>query len=432
MTHDTKHFSQFQTTLFTGALAAVSALAIPVVIHPVSAALQDNPKAIVDEAWQIVNQEYVDPTFNDTDWQSVRQELLSKEYISQEQAYSALRDALEQLDDPYTRFMNPKQYERLLEQVSGELSGVGMRLKLDEDTQAVTVVEPIKGAPAISAGIQTGDTILAIDGQSTEGMTVEEAAKRIRGPVGSQVNLQVGRTGQDDFNVSLTRARIEIEAVTSRINEEGGRRIGYVQLREFNSHASEQMEAAIKDLNDQSVDAFVLDLRGNPGGLLRSSLEIARMWLDTGGIVSTVSRDGGVQEERATRTALTQSPVVVLVDEDSASASEILAGAMKDNKRAIVMGDQTFGKALVQSVFPLSDGSGLAVTIAHYYTPNGTDISKKGVTPDVKLELTDSEKKELASNPDRWGTSADPYYLRAVDLLLADHGTRPIAVSGQR
>jgi carboxyl-terminal processing protease len=153
------------------------------------------------------------------------------------------------------------------------------------------------------------------------------------------------------------------------------------------------------------------------------------MWMDDGMIVSTVDRDGETQEIRANRTAITTLPTVVLVDGNSASASEILAGAMKDNQRAVIMGDQTFGKALVQSVFSLSDGSGLAVTIAHYYTPNGTDISKKGVTPDVKLELTDDQKKQLASDPQLIGTQGDPYYARAINILATEAASRPLAIS---
>jgi carboxyl-terminal processing protease len=188
------------------------------------------------------------------------------------------------------------------------------------------------------------------------------------------------------------------------------------------------MEVAIKKLSNQKADAFVLDLRGNPGGLLRVSIDIARMWMDTGAIVRTVDRGGDSQEMRANRTALTDKPLVVLVDDNSASASEILAGALKDNKRATVIGGQTFGKALVQSVHSLADGSGLAVTIAHYYTPNGTDISQKGVTPDVKVEVTDEQKLKLANKPMLVATQDDPCYAQAIALLRTTASSpRPIA-----
>jgi carboxyl-terminal processing protease len=189
------------------------------------------------------------------------------------------------------------------------------------------------------------------------------------------------------------------------------------------------MEAAIQALTKENVQAFVLDLRGNPGGLLRTSIDIARMWMDTGAIVSTVDRNGKTQEIRNNRTSITKLPVVVLVDSNSASASEILAGALKDNQRGVVMGTQTFGKALVQSVFSLSDGSGLAVTIAHYYTPNGIDISHKGVTPDVKVDISDDQKKQLATDPKLIGTPQDPFYAKAISILAGLGGNRPLAIN---
>ncbi|MDE5082463.1 MAG: S41 family peptidase, partial [Trichodesmium sp. St18_bin1] len=210
------------------------------------------------------------------------------------------------------------------------------------------------------------------------------------------------------------------------LKQEGNQHIGYIRLQEFSAHAGEQMERAIEDLNNQNPDGYVLDLRGNPGGLLRVSIDIARMWMNKGAIVSTVNRDGDRQEVRANRSALTNKPTVVLVDGDSASASEILAGALKDNGRAKVIGDQTFGKALVQSVHSLSDGSGLAVTIAHYYTPKGTDISKKGVTPDVVINLTDSQKRRLYRRPEAIATNSDPYYARAINLLKNKILLRPL------
>lgn len=429
MNQNEKHFSPLRQALFTGAIAAVTTFVMPAWSSSLNTPLKDSPKAVLDEAWQIVFREFVDGDFNQVNWQAQRQELLSKNYTSREEAYTALRKALEKLKDPYTRFMDPKQYEALTNQTAGELSGVGMQLTLDEKTKTITVVEPIKNSPALKAGILPGDKVLSIDGVSTEGMTVEQAANKIRGSVGTNVSLKIGREGQKEFDLTLTRARIELETVTYRVNNEGNRKIGYIQLREFNSHAAEQMQEAIQALTKESVQAFVLDLRGNPGGLLRSSIDIARMWMDTGAIVSTVDRNGKSQEIRTNRTAITKLPVVVLVDGNSASASEILAGALQDNQRGVVMGTQTFGKALVQSVFALSDGSGLAVTIAHYYTPSGTDISQKGVTPDVKIDISDDQKKQLATDPKLVGTAQDPFYVRAVSILAGVGGNRPLAIN---
>jgi carboxyl-terminal processing protease len=239
----------------------------------------------------------------------------------------------------------------------------------------------------------------------------------IRGDAGTKVSLEIRRATDKPFVVSLTRARIELLTVRHTLNQEGKSRIGYIRLNEFSSHAAEQMRRAIKDLADKKAEGFVLDLRSNPGGLLQASIEISRMWMDQGAIVRTVDRKGRNEEVSANQTALTKLPLVVLVDGNSASSSEILTGALKDNGRAVVVGTQTFGKALVQSVHNLADGSGLAVTIAHYYTPKGTDISHKGIAPDVKAELTEGDRKVLSSNPKLIGTSQDAQYARAVQEL---------------
>ncbi len=418
MNRTLKHVSLSKLALCGGAVAATAAVSLfGPGLGRVRAALQDSPKAVLDEAWQIVNREYVDDTFNRVNWQQVRQRLLDKDYSSREQAYAALRKELEKLNDPYTRFMNPKQYEALTNQTSGELSGIGIRLEVAESTKTLTVVEPIENSPALKAGLKSGDRIMSINGKPTKGMTVENASNLIRGDVGTKVNLGILREQGQPFTVSITRARIELATVRSSLNQEGRSRIGYIRLNEFSSHAAEQMRRAIKDLQTQKVDGFVLDLRGNPGGLLQSSIEISRMWMGEGAIVRTVDRRGKNEEVSANQTALTKLPLVVLVDGNSASSSEILTGALKDNGRATVVGSQTFGKALVQSVHNLADGSGLAVTIAHYYTPKGTDISHKGIAPDVKIDLTETDKQTLSSNPKLLATLKDPQYSGAVSVL---------------
>ncbi|MBD3885259.1 S41 family peptidase [Phormidium tenue FACHB-886] len=423
-----------QAALFGGAItttATLSLLSSPLV-SPAQAAFQDSPKVVLDEAWQIVNREYVDNSFNQVNWQAVRQELLSRHYSSTQEAYDALRQQLERLNDPYTRFLDPQQYQSLTNQTSGELSGVGIRLQVHPDTQVLTVVSPIDNSPASAAGILTGDRILAIDGKPTQGMTVQDASRLIQGEAGTPITLRVGRNGREDFDLALTRARIEVPNVVSSVRQEGNTKIGYIRLTEFSSHAPEQMRKAIQSLLDQKVAAFVLDLRGNPGGLLSASIEISRMWIDSGDIVQTVNRVGGTQEYTANHTSITHLPLAVLVDENSASSSEILTGALKDNRRAVVVGTQTFGKALVQSVHPLSDGSGLAVTIAHYYTPNGTDISHRGITPNIQVSLTEQQQLTLASNLALVGTNADPQYQQAVNSLQSTVALSRAAAEPQR
>lgn len=432
MNRPSKRFPLVKVALCGGAVAATAAVSLfGPGLSRVRAALQDSPKTVVDEAWQIVNREYVDGTFNQVDWQATRQSLLSKNYTSRDQAYKALRSALEKLNDPYTRFMDPKQYEALSNQTSGELSGVGIRLEVNEETKVLTVVEPIENSPALRAGIQSGDRILSINGKPTKGMTVEDASNLIRGDVGSKVSLQIGRQGQSSFTLSLTRARIELPTVRYALKQEGSKRVGYIRLNEFSAHAADQMRKAIRDLNNQKVEGFVLDLRGNPGGLLQASIDISRMWMDKGAIVRTVDRKGNNEEMTANQTAITNLPLVVLVDGNSASSSEILTGALKDNGRATVVGSQTFGKALVQSVHSLSDGSGLAVTIAHYYTPRGTDISHKGIAPDIKIDLTDADRQKLAANPKLIGTKEDPQYARALATLEKATLAKPVQISPQ-
>ncbi|MBD2504457.1 carboxyl-terminal processing protease CtpB [Anabaena azotica] len=433
MNSSAKNHSLLQVAMIGGAIATTATVSLfgPAWTRSVRAALQDSPKAVVDQVWQLVNSEYVDGKFNQQDWLAVRKNLLSKEYSSKEEAYVAIREALQKLNDPYTRFMDPQQFEALTNQTSGEVSGIGIRMELNETTKRLTVLEAIENSPALKAGIKAGDEILAIDGKSTQQMKVDDASKLIRGKEGTVITLRLGRSG-NNIDLKLTRAKIEVPTVTYNLKQEGNRRVGYIRLREFSAHASEQMARAIRKLNGQKVDSYVLDLRGNPGGLLQASVEIARMWLDDGGIVRTVNRQGFNEDMKANRTALTKLPLAVLVDGNSASASEILTGALKDNKRAVVVGTQTFGKALVQSVHELPDGSGLAVTIAHYYTPKGTDINHKGITPDIKLELTEAQERQLASNPQLIGTQNDPQYARAIAVLSNNtFATPPINPTNQ-
>lgn len=422
-----KHFPWLKGVFFTGAIATTAALSLltPVGGRSVFAALQDSPKNVVDEVWQIVNEEYVDGTFNQVDWQATRQKLLSKNYTTKEQAYAAIREALKPLKDPYTRFMEPEQFQALTSQTSGELSGVGIRLELNEKTKSLQIVSSIENSPAAQANLKPGDKILAIDGKQTKGMDLEEASSLIRGEIGTSVTLQISRDGQTPFDVKLKRAQIELPAVHYTLKQEGQLQVGYINLNEFSAHAPEQMKKAIRALDQQKANAYVLDLRGNPGGLLNASVEIARMWIDEGLIVRTVDRKGGDQQFSANRTAISKHPLVVLVDGNSASASEILAGALRDNKRAKVVGSKTFGKAVVQSVHSLSDGSGLAVTIQHYYPPNGEDINHKGIMPDIPLELSQAQAQRLEVDPSWRATNDDPQYKQAISTLATHKFAQP-------
>lgn len=377
---------------------------------------QESPKELVDEVWQVIEHTYVDATFNQVDWKAVRTEYLDRPYTSQEEAYTAIKEMLGKLEDPYTRFMTPEEFRNMQIDTSGELTGVGIQLSQDEETKELVVVSPIEDTPAFKAGVQSRDVILKIDGASTEGMDVNDAVQLIRGPVGTEVNLTI-RRDERVLEFTLTRDRIEIHSVRYEYRQEGATPIGYVRLTQFSANAAPEMQDALQELEQQNVAGYILDLRSNPGGLLKASIDIARMWMGNGTIVSTVNRRGIVHEEAANAHSLTAKPLVVLVDGGSASASEILSGALQDNHRATLVGTQTFGKGLVQSVNRLGDGSGLAVTIAKYLTPSGRDINKLGIEPDIIVDLTEAQQEELGNNRDLIGTVEDPQYAKALETL---------------
>lgn len=414
----TKSYCSGTVKLFT-ALALTSTM-LSQSNSPASATLEDSPKNVVDEVWQIVSGEFVDPDFNHTDWQVKRQELLKANYTDQKSAYQAIRKSLESLGDPYTRFLDPEEYADLTSQTSGELSGIGIQLGINQKNKKLTVIEPIPNSPAIEAGLQAGDHIVSIDGKPTASMSLEQASAQIKGEIGTQVKLKISRENKPEFEVAIARAQIELPSVSYTLNQEQGSKVGYIKLDEFSSHAAEQMKKAITDLSQQKASGFILDLRGNPGGLLFSGVEIARMWMSQGAIVSTIDRKGGNEKFSANGKALTDLPLVVLVDGYSASASEILTGALKENHRATVVGSRTYGKGTVQSVHSLSDGSGLAVTIAHYYPPSGVDINKKGIAPDITVDLSRADQTNLSTNPALVATPADPQYAKAVSTLKSE------------
>jgi len=406
--------------LGAGGIAAAVAIAAPGLGLPStnSSSITDSPKEVIDQVWQIVYRDYLDSTGNYSPerWTSLRRDLLRKSYAGTNESYEAIRGMLASLDDPYTRFLDPKEFKQMQIDTSGELTGVGIQITLDKDTKEIVVVSPIEGTPASKAGVQPKDVIVSVDGKTTKGMTTDDAVKLIRGKEGSEVTLGLRRKGEVVI-VPLKRARIEINAVESRLNTSAdGTKVGYIRLKQFNAKASREMRAAIRKLEQQGAQGFVLDLRSNPGGLLEASVDIARQWLDEGTIVSTKTRDGIQDVRRATGNAVTDRPVVVLVNEGSASASEILSGALQDNKRAVLVGQKTFGKGLVQSVRGLSDGSGLTVTIAKYLTPKGTDIHKNGIRPDVPVELSEEEIQSLTV--EQLGTGKDSQYRAAETTLI--------------
>ncbi|MDF5737812.1 MULTISPECIES: carboxyl-terminal processing protease CtpA [unclassified Nostoc] len=367
---------------------------------------------LVSEVWRIVNRTYLDETFNHQNWAAVRQKVLEKPLTDSNASYTAIGTMLKSLDDPFTRFLDPEHYRSLQVNTSGELTGVGLQIALNPETGKLEVVAPIAGSPADKAGIRPRDRILKIEGVSTENLTLDEAATRMRGPSGSLVTLVIERDGKTETEIRLTRDRIALNPVVSelRVSTEG-KPIGYLRLTQFNANASTELAHAISSLEKKGAAAYILDLRNNPGGLLQSGIEIARLWLDSGTVVYTVNRQGIQGSFEAFGPALTNNPLVILVNQGTASASEILAGALQDNGRAQLVGETTFGKGLIQSLFELSDGSGLAVTIAKYETPQHRDINKLGIKPDKVISQEPINREQI-------GTEADLQYQAALELLV--------------
>jgi len=373
--------------------------------------LNNSYKEVIDHVWQIVYRDFLDSNgkFQKSNWINLRKEVLSKTYSDSNEAYDAIRDMLSKLDDSYTRFLEPKEFNQMRIDTSGELTGVGIQIVKDKESDDLIIISPIEGTPAFDAGIKARDKILSIDDISTEGMNIEEAVKLIRGQRGTKVKLEILRGSKSFFKI-LSREKIEIKSVSSKVNQtKNGLSIGYVRIKQFNANASKETRDAIKDLETKKVAGYVLDLRSNPGGLLESSIDISRHFINKGVIVSTVSKDGLKETKKGNGQALTKKPLVVLVNEGSASASEIVSGAIKDNKRGKLVGKKTFGKGLVQSMRTLDDGSGLTDTVAKYLTPNGTDINKSGIIPDieVKMNINPILQREIGTRKDKQYRAAE-------------------------
>ena len=366
---------------------------------------------LLSEAWRIVNRSYVDDSFNSKNWWSIREKAVREPLKDRQQTYTAIQGMLANLDDPFTRLLKPEQYRSLQVNTSGELTGVGLQIAIDPQTNTLTVVAPLADSPADKAGIQPLDRILKIDGILSSELSLDEAATRMRGRVGTPVTLTLGREGRDvPEEIELVRDRIALNPVYAELQSGPKKPLGYIRLSQFSANATQEVAHAIDRLQKQGATAYILDLRNNPGGLLQAGIEIARLWLDSGTIVYTVNRQGITGSFEASGGALTNDPLIVLVNKGTASASEILAGALQDNGRAQLVGEKTFGKGLIQSLFDLSDGSGLAVTVAKYETPNHTDINKLGIAPDRVVPLEPITRDQI-------GTSADLQYQAALQLL---------------
>lgn len=345
------------------------------------------PQVLYQRAWRIIKEQFFDQKFNGQDWHRWEHRYDGK-LKTTDDAHKAVETMLASLGDPYTRFLNRDAFDEEKSQIEARLFGVGMQLGMNKDHRVV-VIAPIEGTPAYAAGLHPGDEIFEVEGKPVKGQSLDQVVKQIRGPINTKVTLTVMR-GTERKRFTLTRAEIPIRAVANQLLLPGN--IGYIRLDSFiSSKANDEMRNALKKMH--AANGLILDLRNNPGGLLTNAIEIANMFLDHGVIVSTIDADGYKTSQVSARHPMTQLPVVVLINGASASASEILSGALRDNGRAKLVGQKSFGKGLVQAINKLDDGSGINVTIARYLTPNDTDIHKHGITPDFEIALKEEDLK---------------------------------------
>lgn len=310
-----------------------------------------------------------------------------KQVSRQKLIQGAIRGMLQALDDPYAEYLDPDGYEAFREISSGHFFGIGLWMKEEEGRHRVVSV--IAGTPADAAGIQPEDTILAVNGRSVLGLTLEQVVQRVKGEPGTDVRLSIERA-DERLDLSLVRQRISVKTVQSKLLKNS---VGSIEVLTFTEGVGSKVREAVKSLGLRGAKGFILDLRGNPGGLLNEAVDVSSVFLEGGNVVSFKER-GKPEVVYPTRGEVeTKLPLVVLVDEGSASSSEIVAGAIQDRRRGIIVGTRTYGKGSIQTVFPLGDGSALRVTTASYFTPSGRAIGDNPIEPDVAVS---DQTKQLA------------------------------------
>ncbi|MFA5432024.1 MAG: S41 family peptidase [Candidatus Paceibacterota bacterium] len=338
--------------------------------------------SMLKKAWDQASTDYVDSTKID----------------KQKMTYGAVAGMIKAIGDPYTEFFNPEEAKKLEEDIAGSFEGIGLQLGIKD--KQITAISPIKGTPAEKAGLRPGDLVLAVDKKPTADLAIDEVVNMIRGPKDTKVVLTISREGSTAKDIEITRAIIKVPSMDYKITETAnGKKVAHISLYQFSDTVYQDFKVAAIDIMNNNVSGIILDMRNNPGGLVNQSTNIAGWFLENGQLVlSEQDRNGQKTELTANGPSNFASiPLIILVNEGSASASEILAGALKDNRKAPIIGTTSFGKGTVQKIVNFDDGSSLKITIAKWYTPSGVRIQDTGITPDIKVELT---AKDYEQNKD--------------------------------
>lgn len=340
-------------------------------------------------------------------WKLIKENYVDKDKVTEKKMfYGALHGLVSSVEDPYTVFMDPKIAQEFADDMAGTFEGIGAEIGIKNDI--LTIVAPLPGMPAEKAGLQAGDKVLAINGTSTMGISVDEAVNKIRGPKGTEVVLTIVREGMDDTkDIKVIRDAIIVKSVKTEMREDG---IFVISVSNFNNDTENLFNGAVQEALRLKPKGIVLDLRNNPGGYLDTAIEVSSEWIEKGVIVAEKNGDGTSREDVSRgRARLKDFKTVVLVNKGSASASEIVAGALQDHEKAKIIGEQTFGKGSVQTLRDLRDGSSVKITVAKWLTPKGRSINDEGIKPDEDIKLTAED----------FEADRDPQMDRALEILRA-------------
>lgn len=358
--------------------------------------LSDEQKAVA-EAWRLVDYSYLDRTFNGQDWFKLRQNMVKAKYKSSDEAQSAIASMVGTLGDRYTRYLSPAKYQSIVDSATGTLAGVGVEISTNKQGQVIVAdVEP--NSPAFNAGLQPDDVFIEVDGTrfvdvAGPAPTPDDVATKLRGPEGSRVGVTVSRSG-DTVDYIVTRKPIKITSVKSYMSASPVQgvdgKVGVIRIKSFSGTTASTVQEQYSELAKNGAKAFVLDVRGNPGGLLPGGVETASLFLDNGKpVVYVVDKRGVIDAQSTLKPGIDmESPLIVLVDSNTASAAEVFAAALKENDRAVIAGEQTFGKAVIQTIRGLSNNNGgIAITVARYETPKRNDINKAGIAVNLPASV---------------------------------------------